>query len=180
LGGNHKKAANCSETQAFSGFFFLWTNYFISLCNEILFVGTYVVGGVWMESMEQLYETYAQTVYRYLFSITQNADLSEELTQETFYQAMKSIHNFRGECKISVWLCQIAKRAWYREINKNKKKQSVSMDELDIHIHAGTNVETDVLRNEEKLSLFRKLHRLDEKTKEVMYLRLSGELSLAT
>ncbi|MED1860331.1 sigma factor [Brevibacillus reuszeri] len=54
----------------------------------------------------------AQTVYKYLFSLTQNTDLSEELTQETFYQAMKTIHNFRGDCKISVWLCQISKRAW--------------------------------------------------------------------
>ncbi|GFZ83089.1 RNA polymerase subunit sigma [Paenibacillus marchantiophytorum] len=132
-----------------------------------------------MESIEQLYETYAQTVYRYLFSITQNADMSEELTQETFYQAMNSIHNFRGECKISVWLCQIAKRTWYRELNKNKKTQSVSMDDFDIPISARRNLENDVLQNEEKLSLYRMLNRLEEKTKEVMYLRLSGELSFS-
>ncbi|WP_240420720.1 RNA polymerase sigma factor [Paenibacillus periandrae] len=132
-----------------------------------------------MESIEQLYETYAQTVYRYLFSITQNADLSEELTQETFYQAMKSIHSFRGECKISVWLCQIAKHCWYKELNKRKKTNSVSMDELDITFQAGNYVEKDVLHKEEKLSLFRLLHQLDLKTKEVMYLRLSGELSFS-
>ncbi|WP_312110036.1 sigma factor [Brevibacillus reuszeri] len=65
-----------------------------------------------MENIEHLYEMHAQTVYKYLFSLTQNTDLSEELTQETFYQAMKTIHNFRGDCKISVWLCQISKRAW--------------------------------------------------------------------
>lgn len=132
-----------------------------------------------MESIEHLYETYAQTVYKYLFSITQNADLSEELTQETFYQALNTIHNFRGDCKISVWLCQIAKRAWYRELDKNKKTQSVSMEELEIPIRSTKNLETDVLQNEEKLAMFRMLHRLDETTKEVMYLRLSGELSFA-
>ena len=69
-----------------------------------------------MENIEHLYEMDAQTVYKYLFSLTQNTDLSEELTQETFYQAMKTIHHFRGECKISVWLCQIAKHLWYNEI----------------------------------------------------------------
>ncbi|THF77814.1 RNA polymerase sigma factor [Cohnella fermenti] len=132
-----------------------------------------------MESMEQLYETHAQTVYRYLYSITQNADLSEELTQETFCQAMKTIHQFRGECKLSVWLCQIAKRAWYRELNRNKKKPVVSLDELEIPLPSGRNPEKDVLRNEEKLAMFRMLHQLDAKTKEVMYLRLSGELSFA-
>lgn len=132
-----------------------------------------------MESMEQLYENYAQTVYRYLYSLTQNADLSEELTQETFYQAMKTIHRFRGECKLSVWLCQIAKRTWYRELNKNKRKPSVSLDELEIPIPASRDPEKDVLRNEDKLAMFRTLHQLDAKTKEVMYLRLSGELSFA-
>lgn len=132
-----------------------------------------------MKSIEHLYETYAQTVYKYLFSITQNADLSEELTQETFYQAMNTIHHFRGDCKISVWLCQIAKRAWYKELNKKNKVQSVSMNELEIPIQAKQNVEKDVLHNEEKLAMFRMLHKLDEKTKEVMYLRLSGELSFS-
>ncbi|RTE07113.1 RNA polymerase sigma factor [Paenibacillus whitsoniae] len=130
-----------------------------------------------MESMEQLYENYAQTVYRYLYSITQNADLSEELTQETFYQAMKTIHQFRGECKLSVWLCQIAKRAWYKELNKNKKKPSISLEEMEPPLPAAGNMEKDVLLNEEKLAMFRSLQQLDAKTKEVMYLRLSGELS---
>lgn len=132
-----------------------------------------------MESMEQLYENYAQTVYRYLYSLTQNADLSEELTQETFYQAMKTIHQFRGECKLSVWLCQIAKRAWYKELNKTKRKPSVSLDELESPLPASRDPEKDVLRNEDKLAMFRTLHQLDAKTKEVMYLRLSGELSFA-
>lgn len=132
-----------------------------------------------MESMEQLYSTYAQTVYKYLYSLTQNADLSEELTQETFYQAMKGIHNFRGDCKMSVWLCQIAKRAWYRELNKNKKMPSVSLDACDVPVSMGQQVEADILHKEDKLSLFRMLHQLDETTKEVMYLRLSGELSFA-
>ncbi|MFB9752661.1 RNA polymerase sigma factor [Paenibacillus hodogayensis] len=129
--------------------------------------------------MEQLYETYAQTVFKYLFSITQDADLAEELTQETFYQAMKTIHQFRGECKMSVWLCQIAKRAWYRELNKSKKTPSLSMETLETSLRAERSLEADVLHTEDKLALFRLLHQLDEKTREVMYLRLSGELSFA-
>ncbi|WP_270165442.1 RNA polymerase sigma factor [Paenibacillus sp. SYP-B4298] len=132
-----------------------------------------------MESIEHLYAMYAQTVYKYLFSITQNADLSEELTQETFYQATKTIHHFRGDCKISVWLCQIAKRAWYKELSKSKKMQTRSMDESESLVHPGHNLENSVLQNEDKLAMFRMLHRLDEKTKEVMYLRLSGELSFS-
>lgn len=38
--------------------------------------------------MEEIYQKYAQTVYKYLLSKIRNADLAEELTQETFYQAV--------------------------------------------------------------------------------------------
>ena len=62
------------------------------------------------QKMERLYEENVKAVYKYLFCLTHNADLAEELTQETFCQAMKGLEQFRGECKISVWLCQIAKR----------------------------------------------------------------------
>lgn len=72
-----------------------------------------------MQNMEELYNDYFQTVFKYLFCMTQDADLSEELTQETFYQAIKTYNNFRGDCKVSVWLCQIAKHLWFKE---NKKR----------------------------------------------------------
>ncbi len=42
-----------------------------------------------MQSLEKIYREHAQTVYRYLLSRTGNPDLSEELTQETFYLAVK-------------------------------------------------------------------------------------------
>lgn len=62
------------------------------------------------QEMEQIYEENVAVVYKYLFCVTQDVYLAEELTQETFYQAIKGIHNFRGDCKISVRLCQIGKR----------------------------------------------------------------------
>ena len=54
-----------------------------------------------------IYREYANTVKRFLVSLSGNFDLAEDLTQETFYQAYKSIHRYNGKCKMSVWLCQI-------------------------------------------------------------------------
>lgn len=53
-----------------------------------------------MDSMEEIYQSHARTVYAFLLTKTQSPDLAEELTQETFYQAVKSIHTFRGESSI--------------------------------------------------------------------------------
>lgn len=62
-----------------------------------------------MQPMDEIYQEYARTVYKYLLSKTCNEDLAEELTQETFYQAVRSIDRFDESCKISTWLCAIAK-----------------------------------------------------------------------
>ena len=59
--------------------------------------------------MEELYREYGKIVYHFLLSVCHNAQLAEELTQETFLQAFLSLERFDGSCKISVWLCQIAR-----------------------------------------------------------------------
>ena len=58
-----------------------------------------------MESIKEIYDNYARLVYHYIFSITRNKELSEEIMQETFVIAINQINKFRGDCKISVWLC---------------------------------------------------------------------------
>jgi len=127
------------------------------------------------QDMAAVYEAYAPTVYRYLFCLTRDRALSEELTQETFLQALKSVKNFRGECKISVWLCQIAKRQWYRELTRRKKAAVLPLDED--RLISVRDVEGEYLSKEGAAEFYRKLHRLDERTREVMYMRLTGELS---
>jgi len=127
--------------------------------------------------MEKLYNDYFQTVFKYLFCMTHDADISEELTQETFYQAIKSYDSFRGDCKISVWLCQIAKHLWYKEYKKKNKYTSDSIEGLSASLPARENVEQMILEGDSKIALYQKLQKLDDKTREVMYLRLTGELS---
>lgn len=130
-----------------------------------------------MQNMDELYNEYFQTVYKYIFCMTHDADLSEELTQDTFYQAVKTYKNFRGDCKVSVWLCQIAKHLWYKEYEKRKRCSSNSIDEISNHLPAKEHVEREILAKESKVELYQRLQSLDEKTREVMYLRLTGELS---
>ena len=128
-----------------------------------------------MQDMEQIYTQYFETVNKYLFCLTHNNDISEELTQETFYKAVKKIDTYKGECKMSVWLCQIAKNLWYDYCKKNKKV--ISVEEELLGSYSTDTTEERVILNDEKISLFRKIQKLDEKTREVIYLRITGELT---
>ena len=81
--------------------------------------------------MEEIYKEYSLLVYRYLYGLTNDIELSEELMQETFYSATKNINKFKGNSKISVWLCQIAKNKWKDYIKKHNQIKSVSLDYID-------------------------------------------------
>lgn len=92
---------------------------------------------------DDIFQDYGELVYRYLLRLCGDKDLAEELMQETFYQAVKSADRFDGSCKVSTWLCQIAKHMWYRELRK-KKHDIVPLE--DMELTADSDVEQDFLR----------------------------------
>lgn len=129
------------------------------------------------QDLDKIYRDYANHVYRYLLSLTHDCDLSNELTQETFYRAVYSIDHFNGSCKISVWLCQIAKHVWYQELEKRKKHQSQQLHETIPS--PAQSPEQALLSQSNKVELYRAIHQLSEPMREVVHMRLSGEFSFA-
>ena len=127
--------------------------------------------------MEEIYKKYSRIVYNYLYSLTKEIEVSEELTQETFYRAIKGIKHFRNECDISVWLCQIAKNQWKNYVRKTTKNRLMPIDEVIEKLFINNIIDEKLTDKDEIIELYKKIHKLDEKTKEVMYLRLKGELS---
>ncbi len=127
-----------------------------------------------MQSIEEIYNEHSNTLYKYLLYLTKNEDIAEDLTQETFAIAVKEINKFKGECKVSVWLCQIAKHLWYKKIKKDKH---ISFEELNDEIEDYSRVEDIVFENEQKIEIFKNMQKLDETSREVMYLRMIGNLN---
>lgn len=128
-----------------------------------------------MENIDNVYKKYANSIKNYIFSITENESLSEEIMQETFIVAINQIDKFRGECEISVWLRSIAKKILYKETKKNNSKIMVPIDELEIKDKK--NIEEEFIGNSNKIRIYKALQKLDENTREVMYLRITGDLS---
>ena len=124
--------------------------------------------------MDEIYQQYAQTVYRYLLSLTRDADLAEELTQETFFQAIRSIDRYNGSCKISTWLCAIAKRVLY-----NWRRKHPAQEEMPEDTGQSASAETEVMQQQGRMALIARMHELPEPGREVVYLRVFGGLSFA-
>ena len=64
--------------------------------------------------METLYRENVKIVSHYLYSMCKDEELTKDLTQETFLKAYESLERFDGSCKISTWLCQIARHLLYQ------------------------------------------------------------------
>lgn len=123
----------------------------------------------------EIYALYFQDVYKFLLSLCQDEELAEELTQDTFFKAMKNYDSFRGDCKISTWLCQIAKHSYF--LYNKRRKRNVPLDAVSNEIVDDTNaIEIMLGQKDHVLEIHRLLHNLPEPFKEVFSLRVLGEL----
>jgi len=124
-------------------------------------------------AFEDIYQEHFPGVFRYVYSLCRDEHLAEELTQETFYKAMERMDAFRGETRLFVWLCQIAKNTYFTYLRKQKRQ--VSPEGLD-HIPQDTDLEEAFFDRETAQTLLRLLHELTEPYKEVFTLRVYGQL----
>lgn len=128
-------------------------------------------------NIEELYRTYFDIVYRYIRSVSQDGALAEEVTQETFFKALKKADQFRGDCDVRVWLCQIAKNTLYDHLKK-QKKQLLGDEKLEKAESAGGELlEEKLAQRSQAMEIHKVLHRLSEPYKEVFSLRTFGELT---
>ena len=123
-----------------------------------------------MPDFEEIYQTYFADVYRYVLALSRDAHTAEEVTQETFFRALASIDQFRGDCQLRVWLCQIARNQYLSLCRERKHRGELDREPGDDGIESGF-ADRDAAR-----LLHRLLHDLPEPYKEVFHLRVFGEL----
>ena len=127
-----------------------------------------------MTDFQEVYKLYFRDVYRYALSLCRNESVAEEITQETFYKALEKLSSFDGKCKLSVWLCQIAKNTYISMCRKDKRLDPNADTAL---LPCDGNIEDAFSDRETAFAIHRVLHALDEPYKEVFSLRAFGELS---
>ena len=127
-----------------------------------------------MTDFEEIYTEYFSDVYKYVLSLSRDEAIAEEVTQETFFKAMRHIDQFNGTCKLYVWLCQIAKNTYFSL--STETKATYSADRYGFFPDITSDLETNYLDKEAAKRLHVLLHNLHEPNKEVFTLRVFGEL----
>ncbi len=124
-------------------------------------------------NFDELYRLYFKDIYHYLLGISKDPHLAEELTQETFFKALRALDQFDGRKDIRAWLFTIARNSYLSEQRKNRK----AGPELLPQNHAEDVRFVEQLMDEERcFQIHQFLHDMPEPYKEVFNLRVFGEL----
>lgn len=126
--------------------------------------------------LEKIYREYFSTVYCYMLSLSKDPTVAEEITQETFFRAMKKVDEFRGDCAVQTWLCQIAKNIYYNYLRKKSRSDSIEESQTGL-MREDESPEDKLVRKEWSAQIHKILHNMNEPYKEVFMLRVFGELS---
>ena len=127
-----------------------------------------------LEEFEKIYRRYFNDVFLFLKKLSKDESIAEEITSETFFKAMRSINHFRGETDVRVWLCQIAKNAYFSYLKKQQRIETI--EDNDFPDNQET-IEEQISKQYDAMQIHLLLHKLAEPYKEVFMLRVFGELS---
>lgn len=130
-----------------------------------------------MSELQNIYDSYAKPLYRFLLKLSGSESMAEELLQETFYQAIIHIGSFEARSSVYTWLCRIGKNAWLKECHRANRISNVSLEELSAEAH-GLAPEESLIRREEINLIRQAIANLEEPYKEVFILHIFGGVKL--
>ena len=124
---------------------------------------------------EEFYRQNFKTVYGFLINLCKSSDLAEELTAETFLKAFEHYKSYNKKYKPSTWLCAIAKNQYLSYLRKHPLHEDLTDTEAELP-HTPS-AEQEALSSAGKMELLQCLHQFQEPYREVIYLRVFGNLS---
>jgi RNA polymerase sigma-70 factor (ECF subfamily) len=130
------------------------------------------------EALAEIYEAYFDKIYRYVMVRMGNRVEAEDVTQEAFLKAARSIHSFRWKgVPFSAWLFRIARNEVIDSLRKKSRQPTVLLNDLPVvpasnagNPHPAAELELDIEQ------LRAATRQLTQAQQEVISLRFSAEL----
>lgn len=130
-----------------------------------------------MKQLADIYEQIQPKLYTFFYIKTADASAAEDLTQDVFYEATKSIHRFNGQSSISTWLFAIAHHLLAKYYRSNRYKRTLNENMKQISSPLPLTTEQLVELQESTKALLEKIYALDTPGKEIVLLRIYGDCS---
>lgn len=127
------------------------------------------------EAFGRLIDRHAATIVNLAYRMVGNRAEAEDLAQETFLAAFKSLSTFRADAKFSTWLYRIATnkcKDWLRVKRPGQGLHDVDVDEvLDAHVAEDRTPERLLSQQQVALELEQAIQRLPPLYREAFVLK---------
>ncbi len=129
-----------------------------------------------VDAFEELFTQYFAKVHHFILAMSRNPDIADEITQQTFFKALKNLDSFQGRSDPGTWLCSIAKNEYFALL---RRKDVPTAPDSHIFHQNSEDVADKIARQQQHMQIHRHLHALAEPYREVFMLRTFGELKYA-
>jgi RNA polymerase sigma factor, sigma-70 family len=123
-------------------------------------------------AFECLVDLYERRIYGFIYNITHDYSLTEDLTQDVFLKVYQNIYRYNPDYPIKPWIFKIAYNITVNYLKKNKIKEV----ELDDRIQKCCSVEDDVNRLEIKQAVLQGIQHLKPNCRAIFALRIVEDL----
>jgi RNA polymerase sigma-70 factor, ECF subfamily len=132
------------------------------------------------DAFGQLYDHYQPSVYRFLYYRVGSMTLAEDLTAETFFRALRSMHSFRWQGKdFGAWLMTIARNLTADHFKAGRTRLEQTTEDMQTLDTTSEGPEIEVLSSLTNESLLRALGELPTEQRECLIMRFLQGLSIA-
>lgn len=128
-----------------------------------------------MEDIVKIFNLYFKDVYYFIFYLSKNKEIAEDVSSITFLKVIENIENFRNDSSIKTYIFKIAKNSYYTYIKINNK--NLLLEDYDRNIKDKQNIEEEFIRLQEKTRLEKEIEKLKEPQKTIVSLRIYQEMS---
>ena len=125
-----------------------------------------------------VYRTYSREIYLYLYGLSHNRQLSEDLMQETFAKALITV--VTADTGIRAWLYKVARNLYFNTYRKDKRLiigLENAENKAEIRVEIEESLLSKLLRTEREKALYKALNKLEGKKREVLLLQYFSGLS---
>lgn len=128
-------------------------------------------------NFEEIYEFYFKDIYYFLLGLSSDSNITEELTQDTFFKAFNNLDSYKPNKDIRAWLFTIARNNYYTYYRINKKKVNMPSEQIYLEENNDIHFVKNIVDKDLAIDIHKFIHTMEDPYKEVFYLRVFGELS---
>lgn len=129
------------------------------------------------DAFEHLYLEYSDKIFSYIYLLVNDKEVAEDLTQDTFIKAYRSLDQFNGESHLFTWLFRISRNVTIDYLRKRRLFTFFSIEKFQFESNQQTPLEI-VMKGERVTILYEAIRNLKLSYQEVLILRKIKEFSI--